>query len=122
MTSKKLRRYLDAAYTNDTDVQDEQFQEIQESVRAFAHTVEVLVKDKNFAGLKIVMLEFIEQQDGVGDHEDDGGSGLLGDTDVLEAAARFLLRRGKDSGMAAELMGIVYRKAQGTETPSTTIE
>jgi hypothetical protein len=122
MTSKKLLRYLTATYTNDTDVQAEQFKEIRESVRAFAHTVEVLVKDKNFAGLKIVMLDFLEEQDGVGYDEDSGGTALLGDSDVLEVAARYLLRRGKDSETAAELMGIVFRKAQGTQTPSTTIE
>ena len=97
---------------------DEQFAEIQESVKTFAQTVEVLVRDRNFAGLKTVMLDFIDQQDGVGYDDDGGGTGLLGDTEVLEVAARYLLRRQKDSDMAATLMDVAFRKVQGT--PSTT--
>ena len=112
-------RYIGASLTNDETVQAEQFAEIQQSVKTFAQTVEVLVRDRNFAGLNTVMLDFIEQQDGVGDDDDDGGgTGLLGDTNVLEAAARYLLRRQKDSDMAAMLMDIAFRRVQGT--PSTT--
>jgi hypothetical protein len=120
MISKKLVRYICASLTKNENVQAEQFEEIQESVKTFAQTVDVLVKDRNFAGLKTVMLDFIEQQDGVGYDEDGGGTGLLGDTEVLEAAARYLLRREKDSKMAAMLMAIFYQKAQGTPFPSTT--
>ena len=109
--SKKLLRYIGASVTNDENVLDEQFQEILQSVRTFAKTVEVLVQDRNFAGLKTVMLDFIEQQDGIGDDEDGGGTGLLGDSEVLEAAARYLLRRGKDFDKAAELMANAYQKA-----------
>ena len=109
MTSKKLLRYISASVTNDADVQDEQFHEIHESVKAFVQTVEVLVKDRNFAGLKTVMLDFIEEQDGVGYDENGGGSGLLSDTDVLKVAVGFLLRRGKDSEIGVKLMEMAYR-------------
>jgi len=110
MTSKKLLRYLTASYTNDADLQDEQFQEIRESVQAFAQKVDALVKTRSFAGLKTALLDFLEEQDGVGYDEDSGGSALLGDSDVLEVAARYLLRRGKDSEMAAKLMDVAYQK------------
>lgn len=111
MTSKKLLRYIGASVMNDTDVQDEQFEEIQESVKTFARTVEVLVQDRNFAGLKTVMLDFIEQQDGIGYDENGGGTGLLGDTDILAVATGYLIRRGKDSETAAKLMANAYQKA-----------
>jgi hypothetical protein len=40
--------------------------ESRRASKTFSQTVEVLVKERNFAGLKTVMPDFIDQQDGVG--------------------------------------------------------
>ena len=119
MISKKLVRYLDASLANDKKVQAEQLEEIHNTVKTFAQKVEVLVKDRNFAGLRTALLDFIEQQDGVGYDENGGGTGLLGDEELLEAAARYLLRRRMGPEKATFLMRVVYQKVQGTPFPST---
>jgi hypothetical protein len=42
------------------------------------------------------------------------GTGLLGDTEILDVAARYLLRRQKDFDKAVKLMDVAYRRVQGT--------
>ena len=82
---------------------------VAESVRS-GH----LPQDDAFRALKTAALDFIDAQDGVGFDENGGGTGLLADSQVLEAACRCLLRRGKSSEMSHLLFDFTFQRAQGS--------
>jgi hypothetical protein len=73
-----------------------------------------LPQDDAFRALKTAALDFIDAQDGVGFDENGGGTGLLADAEVLEAACRYLLRRGKSSEMYHLLFDFTFQRAQGS--------
>ena len=70
--------------------------------------------DDAFRTLKTAVLDFVDAQDGVGYDENGGGTGLLADAEVLEAACRYLLCRGKSSEMSHLLFDFTFQRAQGS--------
>ncbi len=105
----KLGRYISAAYRDNKKVQNEQLRGIVASVDALRIRVVKAQKlgtpGERFAAMKAAVTRFIEEQDGTVPL-DQVGTGLLGDRELIQIAANYIQRRGKDLSVGAALLQI----------------
>jgi hypothetical protein len=130
MFSKKLVGSIGASMSsteNAANLRQKQLDEVLLSVdklNAVAESVRKggLSHGDAFAALQTAVLDFVDAQDGVGCDENGESTGLLGDSDILRAACRFLLRHKKSPEMSHLLLDFAYERAQESLNTATADE